>query len=355
MRKPQATPLEHAERAKRAAGSHAQSGALEHYGSLYGASGPMRELYQQIGRVSPTTLTVLVIGESGTGKELVARTLHDQSARRSGPFIPVNCGAIPATLIEGELFGHERGSFTGAVQQHAGYFERAAGGTIFLDEITEMAPDMQIKLLRVLETGTFHRVGGTEQLNTDVRVIAATNRDPQIAVEEGRFREDLLYRLAVFPLRVPPLRERPDDIDLLAHRFLDQLNGTEKAQKRFAKGTLENLRQHRWPGNVRELKNAIHRAFILADREVSVQSPEPAPQSTQVVRRDDCLEMAVGIALHDAQRELILATLAHFGGDKRQAANTLGISLKTLYNRLDSYRDATAPTSSAPAAATRTP
>ncbi|MDX3904062.1 MAG: sigma-54 dependent transcriptional regulator [Pigmentiphaga sp.] len=310
----------------------------QHYGLLYGGSTPMRELYQQIEKVAPTALTVLIVGESGTGKELVARTLHDQSPRRDAPFVPVNCGAIPPTLIEGELFGHEKGSFTGAIQQHAGYFERAAGGTIFLDEITEMAPDMQTKLLRVLETSSFHRVGGTEQISTDVRVIAATNRDPQAAVREGRFREDLLYRLAVFPLRVPPLRERMSDIELLAQRFLDQLNAAEKARKRFAKGTLDGLRQYHWPGNVRELKNAVHRAFILADEEVEVQSPEPAPRNRRVVRREGCLELAVGIPLPDAQRELILATLAHFGGDKRQTASTLGISLKTLYNRLDSYK-----------------
>jgi len=310
----------------------------DHYGLLYGASAPMRDLYQQIAKVAPTALTVLIIGESGTGKELVARTLHEKSPRSGGPFIPVNCGAIPATLIEGELFGHEKGSFTGAVQQHAGYFERAAGGTIFLDEITEMAPDMQIKLLRVLETASFHRVGGTEQISTDVRVIAATNRDPQVAVQEGRFREDLLYRLAVFPLRVPPLRERTSDIELLARRFLEQLNAAEKSRKRFAKGTLDDLRQHHWPGNVRELKNAVHRAFILADEEVEVQNPEPAPRNRRVVRREGSLELAVGIPLPDAQRELILATLAHFGGDKRQTASTLGISLKTLYNRLDTYK-----------------
>ncbi|MDH2238860.1 sigma-54 dependent transcriptional regulator [Pigmentiphaga sp. GD03639] len=310
----------------------------QHYGLLYGASIPMRELYQQIDKVAPTALTVLIVGESGTGKELVARTLHEKSPRDTGPFIPVNCGAIPSTLIEGELFGHEKGSFTGAIQQHVGYFERAAGGTIFLDEITEMAPEMQIKLLRVLETSAFHRVGGTEQISADVRVIAATNRDPQVAVREGRFREDLLYRLAVFPLRVPPLRERPADIELLAQRFLDQLNATEKTRKRFARGTLDGLRQYHWPGNVRELKNAVHRAFILADDEVEVQNPEPAPRNRRVVRREGSLELAVGIPLPDAQRELILATLAHFGGDKRQAASTLGISLKTLYNRLDTYK-----------------
>jgi DNA-binding NtrC family response regulator len=310
------------------------------YGLLYGKSNPMQALYQQLGKVSPTALTVLVVGESGTGKELVARTVHEKSPRLHAPFVAVNCGAIPATLIEGELFGHEKGSFTGAMQQQIGYFERAAGGTIFLDEVTEMAPDMQIKLLRVLETGTFHRVGGSTQVVADVRVVAATNTDPAQAVREGRFREDLLYRLAVFPLRVPPLRERRSDIELLAQRFLDQLNATEKSAKVFAKGTLASLDHYPWPGNVRELKNTVHRAFILADEEVEVRSPDPSPRNRRVVRREGFLELVVGIPLPEAQRELILATLAHFGGDKRQTASTLGISLKTLYNRLDSYKHA---------------
>jgi two-component system response regulator HydG len=245
-------------------------------------------------------------------------------------------------LIEGELFGHEKGSFTGAVQQHTGYFENAAGGTIFLDEITEMAPDMQIKLLRVLETGTFHRVGGTEQIKVDVRVIAATNRDPQVAVKEGRFREDLLYRLAVIPLRVPPLRERQDDIELLAQRFLDQFNTAEKTSKTFSRRTLDTLRQNNWPGNVRELKNTVHRAFILADKIVELPAPSVAPRGKRAIRREGSVDVWVGTPLLDAQREIILATLDHFDGDKRQAASTLGISLKTLYNRLESYKmDAT--------------
>ncbi|GAA4327955.1 sigma-54 dependent transcriptional regulator [Pigmentiphaga soli] len=316
----------------------AAGGPDQPFGLLYGTSEPMRNLYRQIERVAATALTVLIIGESGTGKELIAKTIHDKSERAGGPFIPVNCGAIPASLIEGELFGHEKGSFTGALQQHVGYFENAAGGTIFLDEVTEMAPEMQIKLLRVLETGSFHRVGGTEQIQVDVRVIAATNRDPQLAAREGRFREDLLYRLAVIPLRVPPLRERQDDIELLAQRFLDQFNAAEKTSKTFSRRTLEALRQNPWPGNVRELKNAVHRAFILADQVVEFAPPAPAPRGRRTVRKEGSVEVWVGTPLFDAQREIILATLAHFGGDKRQAASTLGISLKTLYNRLETYK-----------------
>jgi DNA-binding NtrC family response regulator len=190
----------------------------------------------------------------------------------------------------------------------------------------------------VLETGTFHRVGGTEQIQTDVRVIAATNRDPQLAVKEGHFREDLLYRLAVFPVRVPPLRERQSDIALLAQRFLDQFNTTEKTSKTFSKRALEALTQHAWPGNVRELKNTVHRAFIMADTLVELAGPPQVPRTERTVRRDGFLDIWIGTQLLDAQREIILATLAHFDGDKKLAASTLGISLKTLYNRLESYK-----------------
>jgi DNA-binding NtrC family response regulator len=311
------------------------------FGLLYGRSPAMAQLCQQLGKVAQTFATVLIIGESGTGKELVAKTIHDLSQRAKQPFIPVNCGAIPANLIEAELFGHEKGSFTGAVSQHVGYFEHATGGTIFLDEITEMAPEMQVKLLRVLETGTFHRVGGIEQISVDVRVIAATNRDPRTAVEEGAFREDLLYRLAVFPLRAPPLREREGDIELLAQYFLDHFNTTEKAQKVFSKRSLETLKGYAWPGNVRELKNTVHRAFILADKVIEVPNPSIATRVKKPTLRDGALNVWIGTPLADAQREIILATLNHFDGDKRKTAATLGVSLKTLYNRLDAYQNGT--------------
>jgi DNA-binding NtrC family response regulator len=311
------------------------------FGLLYGQSTIMKQLAAQIERVAQTLATVLIIGESGTGKELIAKTLHDYSKRAKQPFIPVNCGAIPANLIEAELFGHEKGSFTGAVSQHVGYFEHASGGTIFLDEITEMAPEMQVKLLRVLESGTFHRVGGIEQISVDVRVIAATNRDPQLAVKEGAFREDLLYRLAVFPLRAPPLREREGDIELLAQHFLDHFNATEKAAKVFSKRSLETLRNYAWPGNVRELKNTVHRAFILADKIVEVPNPSIATKVKKPQLREGILDVWIGTPLADAQREIIMATLNHFDGDKRQTATTLGVSLKTLYNRLEAYQNGT--------------
>ncbi|MGE8367782.1 sigma-54 interaction domain-containing protein [Cupriavidus sp.] len=298
----------------------------------------MRQLLAQIDRVAATEVTMLAVGESGTGKELVARAVHDRSARRAGPFIAVNCGAIPATLIESELFGHEKGGFTGAIQQKDGYFEQARGGTLFLDEVTEMAPDMQIKLLRVLETRTFHRVGGDAQIVCDVRILAATNRDPVEAVRAGQLREDLLYRLAVFPLHIPPLRERGEDIAQLARHFLAEFNAMEGTEKTFSSTALERLRHYGWPGNVRELKNTIYRAFILADRVVDIANLNISAQPPRPATLNGFVNVRIGTSLADAQREIILATLARFDGDKRQAAQSLGISLKTLYNRLDAYR-----------------
>ncbi len=298
----------------------------------------MQQLLAQIDRVAATEVTMLAVGESGTGKELVARAVHDRGARRAGPFVAVNCGAISPTLIESELFGHEKGGFTGAVQQKAGYFEQARGGTLFLDEVTEMAPDMQIKLLRVLETRTFHRVGGDTQIVCDVRILAATNRDPVDAVRTGQLREDLLYRLAVFPLHIPPLRERGEDIAQLARHFLAEFNAMEGTDKVFSGTALERLRHYGWPGNVRELKNTIYRAFILADRVIDITNPNIATQPPRPATLDGFVNVRIGTSLADAQREIILATLARFGGDKRQAAHSLGISLKTLYNRLDAYR-----------------
>ena len=317
----------------------APPGSAPGYGHLFGASTVMQQLYAQIERVAHTNFSVLIIGESGTGKELIAKTIHEKSARAGQAFIPVTCGAIPDKLIEAELFGHEKGSFTGAVHQHIGYFEHASGGTILLDEITEMAPEMQVKLLRVLETGSFHRVGGTTQISVDVRVVAATNRDPQAAVKEVRFREDLLYRLAVFPLRVPPLRERKGDIELLAQHFLDQLNAAAKTDKVLSRRALETLRSYTWPGNVRELRNAVHRAFIMTEKVLDIPNPAAPPRFRKPALREGYLSLWVGTPLADAQREIILATLAHCQGDKRRAARALGVSLKTLYNRLDLYQN----------------
>jgi DNA-binding NtrC family response regulator len=310
---------------------------LTSYGLLYGSSPAMLELYEQIERVASTDATALVVGESGTGKELIARTIHEHSARKDAPFIAVNCGAIPDELIEAELFGHEKGSFTGAVQGRVGYFEHANGGTLFLDEVTEMAPVRQVKLLRALETGTFYRVGGSDLIRSDVRVIAATNRDPALAVKENGLREDLMYRLAVFPLRAPPLREREGDRELLAQYFLASLNAQENTAKVFSKRSLDTLRMWSWPGNVRELKNAIYRAFILAEKTVELPHPHLASRTKKAVTQGEALSVWIGTPLADAQKQIILGTLKHCGGDKRRAAKALGVSLKTLYNRLSAY------------------
>ena len=308
------------------------------FGVLLGRSLAMQELYRQIERVAQTDASVLIIGESGTGKELIAKTLHERSLRNTRSFIPVNCGAIPAKLVEAELFGHEKGSFTGAVHQHVGYFEHATLGTIFLDEVTETPGEMQVKLLRVLESGTFNRVGGSELIRVDVRVVAATNRDPFAAVSEGIFREDLLYRLAVVPIRVPPLRERDEDVELLAQSFLADLNRASQTSKVFSRRALDVVRGYAWPGNVRELRNTIHRAFILADQNIDIADPYAATSNKKTSVRDGFLSLPIGTPLAEAQREVILATLKHFEGDKRMVAQSLGISLKTLYNRLEIYQ-----------------
>src|ERR671924_1829227 len=309
-------------------------GRLGRFGLILGSSPPMQKLYDQLGRVAPTSATVLLIGESGTGKELAAQTVHEMSRRKRAPFLPLNCGAVSPQLIESELFGHEKGSFTRADRQHKGYFERCHGGTLLLDEITEMPQELQVKLLRVLETGQFMRVGTTTPISADVRLIAATNRNPEHAVGEGKLREDLYHRLNVFPIALPPLRERGNDIELLAQHFLDVLNKQEASSKAFAPATLAALYAHNWPGNVRELKNYVQRAFILADDVIdanlapaAVAQPESAP----------LLSVRVGSTLEEVSRRLIEATLAECGS-KRKAADMLGISLKTLYNRLAAYK-----------------
>jgi len=318
-------------------GAGARVAGLQSYGLLYGSSAVMLELYEQIAHVAATDATALIVGESGTGKELVARTIHDLGARRDGPFIAVNCGAIPSELIEAELFGHEKGSFTGAVQAREGHFEHARGGTLFLDEITEMSLLHQVKLLRALETGEYFPVGASEPVRGDVRIVAATNRDPVVAVRENALREDLMYRLAVFPLRMPPLRERERDRELLAQLFLAELNEQDGTHKVFSKRALEAVRSWSWPGNVRELKNAVYRAFILAEKVVEITHPQLVPRVKKPLTQGDAMSVWIGTPLADAQKQIILGTLKYCGGDKRLAARTLGVSLKTLYNRLGSY------------------
>jgi len=307
-------------------------------GELLGDSVSMRALFDQIRRVAPTRASVLIIGESGVGKELVARTLHDHSPRADEPFLSINCGAIAPGLIEAELFGHERGAFPGAAQAGAGYFERAAGGTLLLDEITELPLDMQVKLLRVLDSESMMHVGGDQEIPVRCRVIAATNRDPERAVAEGKLRSDLLYRLAVFPLPVPPLREREEDAELLAQYFLATLNAEEGSSKRLSGDSLLCLRQYHWPGNVRELRNVIHRAFILATGDLELRGVVGRPMIPTSVGDELTLRIPVGTNLADAERWMIIATLKKCGGNKTRAAALLGVSLKTLYNRLNAYR-----------------
>jgi DNA-binding NtrC family response regulator len=314
--------------------------------SLLGNSVAMQEVFRLIERVGPTEASVLLTGESGSGKELAAQMIHECSARRGKPFIAINCGAIPAGLIEAELFGYEKGSFTGAVRGHAGVFERANGGTLLLDEVTEMPLDMQTRLLRVLESRKFYRVGANIEYTSDVRVIAATNRCPLSAVQAGQLREDLLYRLAVFPIDMPPLRDRGDDVELLANHFLAELNAQAMTQKRLSAHARMTLIQHSWPGNVRELKNCIERAFILGDSVLElaplIQNAARSEQGSQALSNGsaadrDRLEIRVGSRIYDMERSLIEATLDYFKGNKRRAADALGCSLKTLYNKLNGY------------------
>jgi DNA-binding NtrC family response regulator len=330
---------------------------LERFGLLYGACQPMRDLFRGLDRLSRSTAPVMILGESGSGKELVATTLHQLSARKERPFIAVNCGAIPENLIESELFGHERGSFTGAARTHRGCFERADGGTLFLDEVTEMPVEMQVRLLRVLETGRFTRVGGDQEIGADVRVLAASNRDLRQAVAAGKLREDLMYRLCVIPVNVPPLRDRGDDAVLLAEMFLAELNQEHGEQKVLSAEGRRSIVTHSWPGNVRELKNVIHRAFVLSDEEVqvdvgafagltqersedSVGVAAISPAVSAAVTSDpSALRITVGMSLDDVERALITATLQAVGGSKTEAARLLGISLKTMYNRLHAYGD----------------
>ena len=309
------------------------------FGHLVGVSEPMKLVYEQIARVAGTSVTVFISGESGTGKELVARTVHDLSRRRARPFLAVNCGAISPNLIESEIFGHEKGSFTGAERQHQGFFERAHGGTLFLDEITEMPLGLQVKLLRVLETGTFMRVGSTIAQETDVRVVAATNRDPVQAVASNALREDLWYRLNVFPLELPPLRDRLEDLPLLVKHFLQELGRREGALKHASPAALERLAQYRWPGNVREVRNVLQRAYVMtAGQEISDQwLPRDAVAAPVSTGSAGTLEVVVGTPLAAIERQVIMATLEHFGHHKERTAAALGVSLKTLYNRLKEY------------------
>jgi len=293
---------------------------------------------EDLAGIATTTASVLVAGESGTGKELVARALHQQSGRK-GPFVAVNCGAIAPDLLASHLFGHERGSFTGAATRHVGYFEQANRGTLFLDEVTEMPPALQVYLLRALETGTITRVGGSEAIAFDTRVVAATNRDPAAAIDEGRLREDLFYRLADFIVDLPPLRAREDDVVLLARHFVERLNRQHRTRKRLDPRTEDALCQYHWPGNVRELRSVVQRAFILGDADtVSIRNPGRRLARNRGADDEDTVTFSVGMSYAEVEQEMLLKTLARFDNDKTRAARALGVSVRTIHNQLSRHR-----------------
>jgi DNA-binding NtrC family response regulator len=309
------------------------------FGRIVGNSMKMRRIYQVIEQAAPTTASVLIIGESGTGKELVAQTIHQLSPRASAPFVAINCAAIPETLLESEIFGHERGAFTGAIDRRAGCFELADRGTLFLDEIAEMVPVTQVKLLRVLQERRFRRLGGRVEQEVDVRVIAATNVDPLNAIRDGKLRDDLYYRLNVFTIDLPPLRDRKEDLPLIIQAFLDEFNIRDRRQVRaVSPEAMRMLELYDWPGNVRELRNVIERATILARGEYL--EPQhlprfgPAPRALEPPPAAG-LTIAPGMTVDEAERKLILATLEAAGNNKTRAADMLGISLKTLHNKLN--------------------
>ncbi len=312
--------------------------------SIIGRSGPMEHLFEQMKMVAPTRSSVLIIGESGTGKELVANALHRASPRRNERFLAINCGAIPSDILESELFGHERGAFTGAVTRKIGKFEVAHRGTLFLDEISELYPELQVKLLRVLEERQVMRVGGSELIDVDFRLIAATNRDLEKEVAEGRFREDLYYRLKVVTLRIPPLRERPGDLPVLAEHFLGlfgQEHGTPPMP--LSQEALETLARYGWPGNVRELRNVLESAVIFrkGDEITPADLPIEVRGSTTLSATGSPVQAAVGSprTMDEIERQAILETLQRTGGHRARAADILGIGLRTLQRKLKEYKD----------------
>ena len=318
-------------------GQHGARGGSTPSTTIVGESPEMRRLQHELTRIGKSDATVLIVGESGTGKELIAARLHEVSPRAKGRYLALNCGAVSPNLIESELFGHEKGSFTGASRQHAGYFERAHGGTLFLDEVTEMPFDLQVRLLRVLESRRVTRVGSSESIPVNVRVIAATNRDPREAVREGKLREDLLYRLQVVPIEVPPLRMRTGDVRLLAMHFLAQFNHAEGTQKTFSDSALERLEGYSWPGNVRELYNAVQRAFILTEGRVITHPGLPREAQPTISGGIGMpLNIRLGESLAEVEQRHILHTVRNCR-TQDEAARMLGVSTKTLYNKLRLY------------------
>ncbi|MGH7482071.1 MAG: sigma-54-dependent transcriptional regulator [Longimicrobiales bacterium] len=309
--------------------------SLTRYGDMVGQSEQIREIYKILEVVSPAHAAVLIIGESGTGKELVANAIHQKSTRSKGPFIALNCGAFPREILENELFGHEKGAFTGAVGEKPGAFELADGGTLFLDEVAEMEPDVQVKFLRALEQRRFRRLGGKKEISVDLRVIAATNRDVEEALKNGDLREDLYHRLAVIPIYLPPLRERTGDVRLLAEEFLRRFSKEqEKEVGGFAEGALEFIETYRWPGNVRELKNAIERAVILA-KGTHIEATDLQPRHMSLDEKD--VRVPVGTSLRDAERLITLKTFAFADGNHKKTAKILGLREAELRERLLEY------------------
>jgi transcriptional regulator with GAF, ATPase, and Fis domain len=323
-------------------------------GGIVGRSQPMQQLFRMLERIRGSGATVLITGENGTGKELVARTIHDHSSRKDKRFVAINCSAFNDNLLESELFGHKRGAFTGAVGDKPGLFETADGGTFLLDEVGDMSPALQVKLLRVLQEGVFMPVGATEQKKVDVRIVAATNRDLGDMVRKGTFREDLYYRLHVVHLRVPPLRERPDDIPLLVDHFLNELGERDGRRKALTSTALERLKQHHWPGNVRELENEIERVWVLSGDETVVgeQYLSPAVARASGETRDSSTserqpsEPALGTpprnrtlpdAVEELERRMITDRLESAKGNKTKAAELLGISRRNLIRKVQAY------------------
>ena len=309
------------------------------FGKLVGKSKAMQEVYRLIDLAAPTSAPVLISGESGTGKELVAHILHELSPRGQRAFVAVNCSAIPESLLESEIFGHERGAFTGAMERRVGCFELANEGTIFLDEIAEMSTATQAKFLRILEDSTVRRLGGKQEIKIDVRVLAATNKDPSKAIKDGALREDLYYRLNVFTLPLPAVRERGEDIPLLIQAFVEELNVKyEKRIKSVDEAALQALLRHPWPGNVRELRNTIERAMIACETDL-IASRHLPPSIASETKGDgpDSITVPLGISLEEAEKDLIRRTLASVNNNKTKAAEILGISLKTLHNKLHRY------------------
>jgi DNA-binding NtrC family response regulator len=301
---------------------------------IIGQSGALRRVLDIASQAAPSTATVLILGESGTGKELLARYIHGKSARASGPFVAVNCAAIPETILEAELFGHERGAFTGAVARREGRFARARGGTLFLDEIGELTPAVQVKLLRVLQEGEFEPIGG-QPVRADVRIVAATNRDLASEVEAGRFREDLYYRLNVIAVTAPPLRTRREDIPLLVDHFLGiycRKNGRERLV--VHRDAMTKLLDYSWPGNVRELENVVERAAVLCRSDVIHTEDLPDAVAHASAPTPSAMSFALGTPLEEVERRMIRDTLQHTGGDKALAAQLLGISTRTIYRKL---------------------